>query len=160
MVDSSIEYLVQTMQLQTKQEQDTYGQPAEGPPGKGEDPPPEFYGPQGELWDMAKPLKSANGREAANPQQHAESLPSIDWMDILLCLATEPQKRDFIVSGYVPAGAAGLLIGTGSTGKSYLALLLCMGIACGRSIPPFDIPKSRGVIMCPLKTTARISTLE
>lgn len=75
------------------------------------------------------------------------SLPDFLPMDILSCLGTLPPKREFIVEGYIPAGACGLGIGTGNVGKSFLMLLVSMAVACGRSIGPFIVPEPRRVLI-------------
>lgn len=126
--DTSIESVMAEMQLQAKQEKEKFaGQVSKHPP----------------LWTSFASAEEIDAQIAAEERrrderrarsQEAARLPEITPMDILFCLATEPQKRDFIVSDYVPAGAVGLVIGTGATSKSYLILQLGMAVACGRSI--------------------------
>ncbi len=154
LIEDDLEAIKAEMMAVAQQEKTLYGQPAGGQPGGEEGPPPpEYYGPPNDYYpapdDVAAPsTKPANQRRPAPPpEQPAEEMPVIDPMNISLCLATEPPRRDFIVSGYIPAGSVGLLLGTGATGKSYLNLLMCTAVACGRSIGPFDVEEARPVII-------------
>ena len=47
-------------------------------------------------------------------------------------LETQPDDRAWLVADWLPAGRAGMLVGTGGTGKSKLALQLAIAIASGQ----------------------------
>lgn len=154
----NVKSVMQMMAVQAKQERELYGQTAEGQPGRDDGPPeqydpPSYGSPPWTSYASEEELLMSRARKAIFKEQRrredeaAARLPDIARMDISFCLETEPTKRDFIVYGYLPGGVVGLLIGTGSTGKSYLALMLCMAVACGRSIRPFEIPIARVVMI-------------
>jgi len=60
---------------------------------------------------------------------------------------TQPKKREFLVSGFLPAHESGLLIAKGGTGKGYLQLDLAVSLALGEDFGPFEVPRQRGVVL-------------
>ena len=87
--------------------------------------------------------QAGQGRGSAPPDDRAAALAHIEgrivYIDIREALAAPPPPRQFIVNGYLPAGIVAALSGEGGSGKSYLAELLAVAIATGRSLPPFEI---------------------
>ena len=86
---------------------------------------------------------AGQGRGSAPPDDRAAALARIEerivYIDIREALAAPPPPRRFIVKDYLPAGIIAALSGEGGAGKSYLAELLAVAIATGRSVPPFEI---------------------
>jgi len=70
-----------------------------------------------------------------------------DRTSIVFIFDTQPQKRDFLVKGFMPAHESGLLIARGGTGKGYLQLDLAVSLALGEPFGPFGVPKQRGVVL-------------
>ena len=109
-------------------------------------------------WDLADALAEGWTPEKASTWLQANSTrysleidsePAFDirLLDIAWCLRNPPPKKVFHVRPYIPAGCVGVLTGTGSTGKSYLSISLCVALACGRSFGPFEIEQPRRVII-------------
>lgn len=67
--------------------------------------------------------------------------PILEWLHI------SPPERDWIVDGLIPAGAIGVLTGSGSVGKSNFTLALGVGIATGLGFGPFRVERPRKVLM-------------
>ena len=86
---------------------------------------------------------AGQGRGSAPPDDRAAALARIEgrivYIDIREALAAPPPPRQFIVPGYLPTNIVAALSGEGGAGKSYLAELLAVAIATGRSVPPFEI---------------------
>lgn len=81
--------------------------------------------------------KGAGGQDDRSTVAQLEQ--AIKFIDIKKALAAPPEPRLFIVSGYVAAGIIGAFSGEGGIGKSYLAEIMAVAVACGKDIPPFEI---------------------
>jgi len=69
-------------------------------------------------------------------------------IDILNAFSEEPQELDFVLPNFL-AGTVGGFIAPGSSGKSYMALQQCMGIACsvaGGDLLGLNPPKTGSVV--------------
>jgi RecA-family ATPase len=87
--------------------------------------------------------QAGQGRGSAPPDDRAAALARIEeritYINIREALAAPPPPRQFIVEGCLPAGIVAALSGEGGSGKSYLAELMAVAIASGRSVPPFTV---------------------
>ena len=94
---------------------------------------------------QAKQARQGRGSEPLDEQAAAAATLAariearITYINIREALAAPPPPRQFIVEGYLPAGIVAALSGEGGSGKSYLAELLAVAIASGRSVPPFEV---------------------
>ena len=96
-----------------------------------------------------------HGRDQAGQEQqrrewpatdYAEAWPSVKPLNILDALDNPRPPRPFLLRGYIPANVAGLLIGTGATGKSFVALTMGTALASGKTIAPFE-PEAPGRVL-------------
>ena len=89
--------------------------------------------------------KTISGNAQASPTGSA--VKKVEPIDVLHSLDVQPPQKKFIVRGYVPHEATGLLVGTGGTGKSYMILIMAAAIASGKIIPPFEPPQPARVLL-------------
>ena len=96
-----------------------------------------------------------HGRDQARQEQqrrewpatdYAEAWPSVKPLNILDALDNPRPPRPFLLRGYIPANVAGLLTGTGATGKSFITLIMGAALASGKTIAPFE-PEAPGRVL-------------
>jgi len=79
-------------------------------------------------------------------QEILKPLSVEDCADVLSWVQEDPQPREWLIEGYIPAWSTGLLLADGGVGKSNLSNLLCYVIATGQTIGPFHPPKANRVL--------------
>jgi RecA-family ATPase len=74
-----------------------------------------------------------------SPPPSKLALPAEDASPVVklvrLADASEPEPREFVIDGLVPAGAPTFLYGTGGVGKSQLALYFAICVAAAAAPP-------------------------
>ena len=117
-------------------------QPRQAPPKehdtRQEPPWPEDRDYQGPTGDT--------GPEQGNKQQAGESWLRTAYENggVARFMDTEPPPFDWIFDGTLMAGTVGLMVGPGAVGKSYMALILLISAASGRTILPAFRPTGPG----------------
>lgn len=86
-------------------------------------------------------VRWATERDAASGDADGPPFAMVPIADLA---RVEPPPPDWVLLGWVPAGHVTLLAAHGGTGKSTLALMLCVAVALG--LPLFGIPTRQGKV--------------
>lgn len=72
---------------------------------------------------------------------------SPDLLDVDKCFAEAPPKAKWILEGLIAEGVVGIMNAQGGVGKSYLAVLIAILVAGGKSTAPFKVNTARKVLV-------------